>query len=285
MCQFLYCYKICPCCQKLFSFTTFPISVHNTTLCFLLVFGSAIRTVPDAVQLGQCLIIFSSFLGMYQHRMHRIRYFFHRIPHALHRWVPSSASRHSGVLLVPQEAHSFSTWMGITPKSSSQSGDELSGESSLSSLHKLSGLEDQEVVDELNNRTGVLHILRLPERRTWILESELGWDLGRFRAENKVSVRESGVNSSMLTERFIPDRTLKMTPLKVGSDRLALFNGRSGFLGVIRPLGDWRGVNCGVAWLTSSSRLPMDLSSFLSSKLLMVSKLYLCLNSSSHLQK
>ena len=77
--------------------------------CFFTGFITAIFTVPQESQLGQVFIIFSSFFGIYQHLTQRTRYFFHLIPQALHRCVPSSASLQRGVLLVPQDAHSFST--------------------------------------------------------------------------------------------------------------------------------------------------------------------------------
>ena len=162
--------------------------------------------------------------------------------------MPSSASLQSGVLLVPQEAHSFSTLIGTTPKSSSQLGDELNeGESPLSSLQNGSGVLDHELLLELNKRTGVLQFLRRPVRRVGSLVSEHGCDLGRLLEddddiEKTESTKTSGVNSSRLTDLFIPDLTVNMTPFIDGSDFVALFNGRRGFLGVTLPVGDWRGV-------------------------------------------
>ena len=56
-------------------------------------------------------------------------------------------------------------------------------------------------------------------------------------------MKTSGVNSSRLTDLLMPDLTVNMTPLMLGSDLVALFNGLRGFLGVTLPDGDSLGVH------------------------------------------
>ena len=74
---------------------------------------------------------------------------------------------------MPQDAHSFSTLMGTTPRKSSQLGDN-DRESPLSSLQNGSEGDDLELHREENRRTGVLHFLLRPFRLIGILESEHG---------------------------------------------------------------------------------------------------------------
>ena len=169
--------------------------------------------------------------------------------------------------------------MGTTPRKSSQLGEELKDkESPLSSLQKGSDADDQELHRELNKRTGVLQFLLLPLRLIGSLESENGCDLGLFFDDEQVvkieSIKTSGVNSSRLTDRLIPDLIVNMTPLMLGSDFVALFSGCKGFLGVILPEGDSLGVQCGVICCNSTDKLSSLLSNKLPSNLSMFLKVY-----------
>ena len=160
-------------------------------------------------------------------------------------------------MFVPHDAHSLSTLIGTTPRNSSQLGDEelKDNESPLSSLQNASEMEDEELHLGPNRRTGVLQFLLLPLRLIGSLESEHGCDFGLFLDDEQLVKMElmktSGVNSSRLTDRLIPDRIVKTTPFMLGSDFIALFNGCRGFLGVILPEDSSLGSHCGVTRLTS----------------------------------
>jgi hypothetical protein len=59
---------------------------------------------------------FSCFFGMYLQEEHRTPYFFQRIPHALHRGMPSRVSRHIGVLRrasVRIQTLNAAPWIGV----------------------------------------------------------------------------------------------------------------------------------------------------------------------------
>lgn len=209
---------------------------------------------------------FSSFLGIYQHLKHRILYFLYLIPQALHKCVPSSASRHKGVLKVPHDAHSFSTWIGvIIPRSTSEE---------LLSFSKESGELCSLKMEGFNPAGDSLCLDGLPH-------SNSGLEQRRFFLEVKQQSMTSCASERFFNPRFPFFSVVfmcKVTPLKLGSHGFTLFTGLSGFLGLTRFVGVFFGVFRNADLLSSNASLDVWLDLVLSSLLLKEQTKYICTN-------